>query len=50
MKICLPDGSCLMAMKKLKAEGKLADQEESDEINACSIVVPVDVDGKKKSG
>ena len=27
----------LMAMKKLKAEGKLADQEESDEINACSI-------------
>ena len=38
----------LMAMKKLKAEGKLADQEESDEINACSIVVPVDVDGKEE--
>ena len=37
-----------MAMKKLKAEGKLADQEESDEINACSIVVPVDVDGKEE--
>ena len=36
----------LLAMKKLKSEGKLADQEESDEINACSIVVPVDVDGK----
>ncbi|HIR70507.1 MAG TPA: phosphoribosylformylglycinamidine synthase, partial [Candidatus Pullilachnospira gallistercoris] len=35
-----------LAMKKLKAEGKLADQEESDEINACSIVVPVEVDGK----
>ena len=35
-------------MKKLKAEGKLADQEESDEINACSIVVPVDVDGKEE--
>ncbi len=35
----------LMAMKKLKAEGKLADQEESDEINACSIVVPIEVDG-----
>ena len=34
-----------MAMRKLKAEGKLQDQEESDEINACSIVVPVDVDG-----
>ena len=26
----------------------LADQEESDEINACSIVVPVDVDGKEE--
>ena len=26
-------------------EGKLADQEESDEINACSIVVPIKVDG-----
>ena len=43
--VCLMD-LALMAMKKLKAEGKLADQEESDEINACSIVVPVDVDGK----
>jgi phosphoribosylformylglycinamidine synthase len=42
--ICLMD-LALLAMKKLKAEGKLADQEESDEINACSIVVPVDVDG-----
>ena len=36
----------LMAMKRLKKEGKLQDQEESDEINACSIVVPVEVDGK----
>ncbi len=36
----------LMAMKKLKKEGKLNDQEESDEINACSIVVPVTVDGE----
>ncbi len=35
-----------MAMKKLKSEGKLSDQEESDEINACSIVVPVEIDGK----
>ncbi|MCI8293522.1 MAG: phosphoribosylformylglycinamidine synthase [Hespellia sp.] len=35
----------LMAMRKLKREGKLADQEESDEINACSIVVPIRVDG-----
>ncbi len=36
----------LLGAKKLKAEGKLDDQEESDEINACSIVVPVDVNGK----
>ena len=42
--VCLMD-LALMAMRKLKAEGKLEDQEESDEINACSIVVPVDVDG-----
>ena len=42
--ICLMD-IALMGMKKLKAEGKLADQEESDEINACSIVVPVEIDG-----
>ena len=42
--VCLMD-LALMAMRKLKKEGKLADQEESDEINACSIVVPVTVDG-----
>ena len=45
--VCLMD-LALMAMKKLKSEGKLQDQEESDEINACSIVVPVDVDGKEE--
>ena len=43
--VCLMD-LALMAMKKLKKEGKLADQEESDEINACSIVVPVEIDGQ----
>ena len=42
--VCLMD-LALMAMRKLKKEGKLQDQEESDEINACSIVVPVEVDG-----
>ncbi len=42
--VCLMD-IALMAMKRLKKEGKLEDQEESDEINACSIVVPVEVDG-----
>ncbi|MDE7327280.1 MAG: phosphoribosylformylglycinamidine synthase, partial [Lachnospiraceae bacterium] len=35
----------LLAMKKLRAEGKLSDMEVSDEINACSIVVPVEIDG-----
>ena len=43
--ICLMD-LALMAMKKLKKEGKLPDQEESEEINACSIIVPVEIDGK----
>ena len=43
--ICLMD-LALMAMRRLKREGKLTDQEESDEINACSIVVPVEIDGK----
>ena len=42
--VCLMD-LALMAMRKLKKEGKLQDQEESDEINACSIVAPVEVDG-----
>ena len=35
-----------IGMKELKAKGYLDDLEESDEINACSIVVPIDVDGK----
>ncbi len=43
--VCLMD-LALLAMKKLKKEGKLDDQEESEEINACSIVVPVEVDGQ----
>ncbi|MCC8150564.1 MAG: phosphoribosylformylglycinamidine synthase [Lachnospiraceae bacterium] len=45
--VCLMD-LALMAMKKLKKDGKLQDQEESDEINACSIVVPLTVDGKEE--
>lgn len=45
--VCLMD-IALMGMKKLKAEGKLDDMEESDEINACSIVVPVEVDGTEE--
>lgn len=38
----------LIAMRKLKKDGKLQDMEESDEINACSIVVPVEIDGKEE--
>lgn len=38
----------LMAMKKLRADGKLEDMEISDEINACSIIVPVEIDGKEE--
>ncbi len=41
--ICLMD-LALMAMRKLKKDGKLQDMEESDEINACSVVVPVQMD------
>ncbi len=44
---CLMD-LAVMATKKLKKEGKLDDQEDSDEINACSIVVPIEVDGKEE--
>ena len=38
----------VLAMKKLRREGKLEDLEESEEINACSIVVPVTIDGKEE--
>jgi len=43
--VCLMD-LATMGARKLKKEGKLDDQEETDEINACSIVVPVEIDGK----
>lgn len=36
----------VIGMKKLRAEGKLNDLDASEEINACSIVVPIEVDGK----
>ncbi len=44
---CLMD-IALAAMRELKKAGKLTDQEDTDEINACSIVIPVDVDGKEE--
>ena len=37
-----------VAVKELKAAGKLTDLDESEEINACTIVVPVEVDGKEE--
>ncbi|MGN1023276.1 MAG: phosphoribosylformylglycinamidine synthase [Lachnospiraceae bacterium] len=40
---CLMD-LALIGAKKLKAEGKLTDQEQSDENNACSVVVPIEAD------
>lgn len=40
--VCLMD-LALIAMKKLRKEGRLQDLEVSDEINACSIVVPVEI-------
>ena len=43
--VCLMD-LALMGMKRLKKDGMLDDMEESDEINACSIVVPVEIDGE----
>ena len=41
--ICLMD-LALLAMRKLKSDGKLNDLEESEEINACSIVVPIEIE------
>ena len=42
--VCLMDIGTLAA-KRIKKMGLLDDQEPSDEINACSIVVPVTIDG-----
>ena len=37
-----------LATKELKAQGLLGNLDESDEINACTIIVPVDVDGREE--
>ena len=47
--VCLMD-LALMAMRKLKKDGRLEDMEQSDEINACSIVVPVEIDKEDGKG
>ncbi len=44
--VCLMDVATL-AMRKLKKEGKLKDLEESHEINACSVILPVTVTDEK---
>ena len=41
--LCLMD-LALMGMRKLKSEGILADMEESEENNACTVIVPVEAD------
>lgn len=43
--VCLMD-IATMAAKKLKADGLLPDLDESEEINACSVKITVDVDGE----
>ncbi|WP_018249478.1 phosphoribosylformylglycinamidine synthase [Orenia marismortui] len=45
--ICLMD-IALMGMKELRKDGKLEDLEISEEVNAASIIVPVDVDGEEE--
>ncbi len=42
--LCLMD-LALLAMKELRAKGRLADVDLSDEINACTVKAMVDVDG-----
>jgi len=42
--VCLMD-LATMAMRQLKKDGMLSDLDESEEINACSIRVTIDVDG-----
>ncbi len=38
----------VIGMKALRKQGKLADLDKSEEINACSIVVTADIDGKEE--
>jgi len=45
--LCLMDVA-LMGMRELRKRGVLYDLDESEEINACSIVVPVEIDGKQE--
>jgi len=46
--VCLMDIATI-GMKELRKRNKLSDLDESEEINACSIVVPVDIDGQTEN-
>jgi phosphoribosylformylglycinamidine synthase len=46
--LCLMD-LATSAVKQLKAAGKIPDLDESEEINACSVKVAVDVDGMSEN-
>ncbi len=45
--VCLMD-MATMGMRLLKKQGKIPDLDVSDEINACSIEVPVSIDGREE--
>ncbi len=45
--VCLMDVATL-AVRELKAEGRLDKLDESEEINACTVKIDVTVDGKKE--
>ncbi|MBP3599469.1 MAG: phosphoribosylformylglycinamidine synthase, partial [Clostridia bacterium] len=45
--VCLMD-LATMAMRKLKKDGKLEKLDESEEINACTVKIKVEVDGKEE--
>lgn len=45
--VCLMDMACI-GTKALKKQGYVDDLDESEEINACSINVEVEIDGKKE--
>lgn len=45
--VCLMD-IAVMGMKELRSQGSLPDLDESEEINACSIVVPAEVNGQEE--
>ena len=46
--VCLMD-LATVAVKYLKKEGKLPRLDESEEINACTVKIEIEVDGKKES-